>query len=229
MRIAVSRTNLLPLRPPGRRRRRRTDFAFVCRYNEPRTDLFSSRHPVYSVHAARWANGARKRWSNGLRRDLSSSSYSRLTFILRNTQLPRISRLACRPWRPTPAILSSLLSFFLSCFLFFFFHCGCLTTSYVSTRAVRLRLSQERPVVSIKPLLLRFPKLIATNARCPFEKSLAINNHFRKCAWRKPKRDTELCRHVMKFVSDDLAVLWINWSNFWNFIISFRHVSFTSS
>lgn len=45
----------------------------------------SSRHPVYSVHVARWANGAPKRWSNGPRRDLSR----RRIFISRDTRLPR--------------------------------------------------------------------------------------------------------------------------------------------
>jgi len=49
-------------------------------------DLFLSlRHPVYSVHAARWANGAPERWSNGLTRRGLSSLYF---YFTRLPQLP---------------------------------------------------------------------------------------------------------------------------------------------
>lgn len=87
---------------------------------------------------------------------------------------------ADRPWRPRLAIFISLLlssSFSFARFLFLFFRRGCLTAFYVSTRAVRSRLSQERDRSRrLDRQSLRFPKLVAPNARCPrifFEEFLA--------------------------------------------------------
>lgn len=45
------------------------------------------RHPVYSVHAVRWVNGAPKRLSNGLLRYLSLYFYF--------TQTARVSQISC--------------------------------------------------------------------------------------------------------------------------------------
>lgn len=82
-------------------------------YDEPWTS-FSPRHPVYSVHAARWANGAPERWSNGLRRGLSSLYF----YFTRIPQLPRecISRLIRFSYDQGNCSLARYYSF-----LFFFF------------------------------------------------------------------------------------------------------------